>query len=309
MTEFATQYTIKPNDFELALDFFYTEGFFIMPAIIPDNLIKALFQKTSLIIEKIKESDPNRLGNRGPRRYSLGSASLTGHWIHEKEWIALANIEAIQKLLAYLFHSTDYILKGGGGDVCLSQTKAYQPLHRDISEAWHMRNSETKRKFVYGSFYDPRGKIKLTDLPCPYLIINFVIQDLTHENGPMRVIPGTQHLNDAPPHIDSEPNHLRQNTLAGVKRGSIIVRDARTWHSGTPNLTNTLRMLPNIEIYAPWFIEPLNRSLPLSAFKKLNPQAQHAARFIVSSDHRLKTGVYKDLAWGKHFVSDSPFSF
>lgn len=301
-------FSIEKNDFKTGFDLFYQYGFVVIRDMIPDDMLKALYEKARFIVEKIKERDPNGHGNRGPRRYSLGSASLTGHWIHEKEWLDLCNLKTLQTFLATLFHSIDYIIRGGGGDVCLSKTTNHQPLHRDISEAWHMRDSKTSRKFIYGSFYDPRGKLTLGDLPCPFLVVNVVVEDLRSDNGPTKLLPGTQH-NPLPPSTHEEEHRLDVVTLAGVKKGSIVIRDARTWHGGTPNLSNKMRLLPNLEVYAPWYIEPLTPCLPSTAYQYLNAQARHATRFIMGRNEEIRTGIHRNLAWGKHLVSDSPLSF
>ena len=60
----------------------------------------------------------------------------------------------------------DYVCAGAGGDFVLPRTRSYQPLHVDL---------------------------QAQALPQPPVVTaNVCLQPLTKENGPTRVIPGTQ---------------------------------------------------------------------------------------------------------------------
>ena len=77
------------------------------------------------------------LGNRGPRRYSLGGASQTRHLMHVPPWPRLLDAEAIHAVLAEVYGSDGYAAAGGGGDFVLPFTDLYQSLHTDLGLGLH----------------------------------------------------------------------------------------------------------------------------------------------------------------------------
>jgi len=113
--------------------------------------------------------------------------------------------------------------------------------------------------------------------------INFPLVDLTPENGPIRQIPGS-HRSRAPiPTLADEPEWMRLSTVCPLPAGSAIIRDARCWHGGTPNLSREVRAMPNVEFMAPWFrSEALIRSMDHDMWRTLSPHAQRLSRYIVA---------------------------
>jgi len=55
------------------------------------------------------------------------------------------------------------------------------------------------------------------------------------------------------PLLDDEPLWMKRSTLCPVPAGSVILRDPRAWHGGTPNLSDQIRLMPNIEYYSYWY--------------------------------------------------------
>jgi ectoine hydroxylase-related dioxygenase (phytanoyl-CoA dioxygenase family) len=130
--------------------------------------------------------------------------------------------------------------------------------------------------------YDPVGGVTMRDLPVPAVHINFPLVDLTPENGPIRQIPGT-HRSRAPiPRLADEPEWMRFSTICPLPAGSAIIRDARCWHGGTPNLSRDVRAMPNVEYFAPWFrSEAVQRTMSHETWLTLSPHAQRISRYIV----------------------------
>ncbi|WP_165822565.1 phytanoyl-CoA dioxygenase family protein [Paenibacillus montanisoli] len=89
------------------------------------------------------------------------------------------------------------------------------------------------------------------NLPITHLVVNYPLVDVTEENGPMEVWPGGTHL-----HPDRYYNTktvdksvLAEHMLsfkALMPAGSIMIRDDRMWHRGTPNRSDQPR--PNIAL-------------------------------------------------------------
>jgi len=88
-------------------------------------------------------------------------------------------------------------------------------------------------------------------LPITNLVVNIPLVDCHLNNGPLEIWPGGTHLN---PDNTYGPNGYDKNALAvhmhSVKvqmpAGSILIRDMRTLHRGTPNKSNQPR--PNMAL-------------------------------------------------------------
>ena len=121
--------------------------------------------------------------------------------------------------------------------------------------------------------------------------MNFLPQDVTKLNGPTRQIPGTQHSRVRIPRLEDEPEWMRLSTVCPAPAGAIMVRDVRAWHGGTPNVSNAMRAIPNLEFYAPWFREPIVPGISYQDYKKLSEHAQRLVRHCVAdSSETLVTG-------------------
>merc|ERR1711953_1571505 len=110
----------------------------------------------------------------------------------------------------------------------------------------------------------------------------------------MRIIPGKLKLNGDPVHCEpwfiDEPDDMRSSRLFPLSVGDVIIRDARLWHGGTPNLSNETRFLPNIELASASFSEVLiSRKelwavLPHHLFSKLSPRCQEHCPAVIVAD-------------------------
>ena len=153
------------------------------------------------------------------------------------------------------------------------------------------RDWEDAETTPFNSFIDPRGHTSLRDLPSPYICVNFLPQDVTKLNGPTRQIPGTQNSRARIPNLKYEPEWMRLSTVCPAPAGAIMIRDVRAWHGGTPNVSDAVRSIPNLEFYAPWFREPIVPGIAYKDYKKLSERAQRLAKFCVAdSSEELITG-------------------
>jgi len=198
----------------------------------------------------------------------------------------LLELGSVTRLLDALFGSTHYALRAASGDFCLPETLGYQRLHADVRD--YVNDADSP----YSAFHDPRGQISIRDLPCPYICINFLPQELTRLNGPTRQIPGTQQSRAPIPSLSEEPEWMRLSTVCPAPAGSILVRDVRAWHGGTPNLSDATRSIPNLEFYAPWFREPIVPGIAYADYQNLSERARYHARLCVAdSSAELITGA------------------
>lgn len=277
---------LEPHDVSRAVQLFQRDGFVVVANILNSEQIETLRNGCMVVSAEILALDQDRKGNRGSHRYSFGGSSLTRSQLHRPEWQMLLEIQTVTDLVGAMFGSPDFVLRAASGDFCLPGAIGYQPLHSDV------RDWAPGGQTPFSAFHDPRGQLTIRDLPCPYICVNFLPQDVTPINGPTRQIPGTQHTRGPIPSLEDEPEWMRLSTVCPAPAGAIMIRDVRAWHGGTPNISDAIRFIPNLEFYAPWFREPMVPSISYQDFNKLSEPVQRLARECVAdSGHALVTGA------------------
>ncbi len=278
---------LQPNEVERAVKIFRRDGFVVVKDVLNADQVGYLANGVVEVADEIIALDSERQGNRGSHRYSFGGSSVTRSMLHRPEWQMLVDIPAVTAIVTAIFGSSDYSLRSASGDFCLPGATTYQPLHSDMGD-W-----KSADRTPFSSFHDPTGAMTTRDIPCPYVCVNFLPVDQTALNGPTRQIPGTQHSRAPIPTLDEEPEWMRLSTVCPAPAGAVQIRDVRAWHGGTPNVSDDLRAIPNVEFYAPWFREPTLPGISHGDFKKLSPHAQRVARcHVADSSERLVTGYH-----------------
>jgi hypothetical protein len=263
---------VDPSEVDRATRLFHRDGFVAVRDALDADQLDRLRSAAGEVITTLVEADPDASVGGGagglPHRYSFGGTSVSRHMFHRPEWCQLIDLPTTTPILTSIFGSPDYVVYGAGGDLALPGAIEYQGLHSDN---------------VWTELHDPVGGLTMRDLPVPVVHINFPIVDLTPENGPIRQIPGS-HRSRAPiPTLADEPEWMRLSTVCPLPAGSAIIRDARCWHGGTPNLSRDVRAMPNVEFMAPWFrSEALNRSMSHDTWETLSPHAQRVSRYVVA---------------------------
>ncbi len=273
-------------DVDKAVTLFRRDGFVVVGDVLTNHQIDFLAKGCDEVIQEITALDGDHKGNRGSNRYSFGGSSLTRSQLHRPEWQMLLDIPAVTQFVSAIFGSSDYMLRAASGDFCLPGAVDYQRLHADV------RDWIDSSKTPFNAFHDPLGHTSIRDLPCPYICVNFLPQDVTRLNGPTRQVPGTQNSRARIPSLDEEPEWMRLSTVCPAPAGAMMIRDVRAWHGGTPNVSDRPRAIPNLELYAPWFREPIVPGITYSDYKKLSKQAQKLVKFLVAdSSEELVTGT------------------
>ena len=277
---------LEPSDTRHAVTLFRRDGFVVIANVLSDEQTDILAKGCADVVKEILALDHARKGNRGSHRYSFGGCSLTRSQLHRPEWQMLLDIPAVTDIVTAIFESPDYVLRAASGDFCLPGAVEYQPLHSDV------RDWQANTTTPFSAFHDPRGQLTVRDLPCPYVCVNFLPQDVTRLNGPTRQIPGTQHSRVPIPTLADEPEWMRLSTVCSAPAGSVMIRDVRAWHGGTPNISHAMRAIPNLEFYAPWFREPIVPGISYRDYKTLSDHAQRLVRHCVAdSSEALVTGA------------------
>ena len=271
---------------ERLVHLFRRDGFVVIGDVLSEEQIAMLAEGCQTVIDEVLALDTEQAGNRGSQRYSFGGSSLTRSQLHRPAWQMLLGLDEVIDVVGMLFGSDDFILRAASGDFCLPGTTGYQRLHADV------RDWESATSSPFSAFHDPSGRISIRDLPCPYICVNFLPQDVTRLNGPTRQIPGTQNSRAKIPGLTEEPEWMRLSTVCPAPAGSIMIRDVRAWHGGTPNLSDQVRSIPNLEFYAPWFREPIVPGISHRDYLKLPERARQLVRYCVAdSSERLATGT------------------
>lgn len=277
---------LERRDARHAVEIFNRDGFVVIADALDPGQVEILANGCAAVAAEILALDEGRRGNRGSHRYSFGGSSLTRSQLHRPEWQMLLDIPVVDEVVSGIFGSPNYVLRAASGDFCLPGAVEYQPLHSDVRD-W--RDDATT---PFSAFHDPRGQLTIRDLPCPYVCVNFLPQDVTRVNGPTRQIPGTQHARTPIPTLAQEPEWMRLSTVCPAPAGAIMVRDVRAWHGGTPNVSDAIRSIPNLEFYAPWFREPIVPGIAYDDYRKLSEHAQRLVRHCVAdSSQPLVTGA------------------
>lgn len=107
-------------------------------------------------------------------------------------------------------------------------------------------------------------------LPPVGIVLNIPLVDVTEENGPMEAWPGGTHLmpenRNHAQSIEGAASHLKPVRMT-MPKGSLLIRDLRMWHRGTPNNSDSIR--PNVAIiYAkPWWRADYQKTLGIQREK------------------------------------------
>ncbi len=288
---------VAPNDTERAARIFRRDGFVVVRDVLDADRLASLREGCARVLAEIL-AIPGRDGrryvtesNRLPHRYSYGTCSASRHLMHDSAWTSTIDLPTTTPILEAIFGSSDYFVRGGGGDVCLPGAIEYQHLHWDFKDPLLMPDSRLRQAERLGVQLRMKPNSDELDLATqrlivertpPLVTINFLMCDQTAENGPIRQIPGTHAVQSSPPLPQDEPEWMRLSTLVGAEAGDAVFRDTRAWHGGTPNLSRQVRAMPNIEYVAPWWDAfPFMQSMPHAIWSALSPHARRLCRHIV----------------------------
>jgi hypothetical protein len=258
---------VAPHEIERAKRIFFRDGFVVVRDLLDPRTLNTMREASARVLAQILDipgfggrkyvTESGRL----PHRYSYGTASASRQLLHEPEWASMIDLPTTTPILTSLFGGDDYWVVGSGGDLCLPGAIEYQTLHADTRETYELspaRLEQARRMGIElrtvpgGEALDDKTRHLIFERTPPRVTINFLMSDLTPENGPIRQIPGTQTLAASPPTQADEPDWMRLSTRVGAPAGAGVFRDPRAWHGATPNVSREIRAMPNVEYTAPW---------------------------------------------------------
>ncbi|MCQ6562644.1 phytanoyl-CoA dioxygenase family protein [Paenibacillus mendelii] len=127
-------------------------------------------------------------------------------------------------------------------------------------------------------------------LPIFSLVVNIPLVDVTEENGPLEVWPGGTHLNpdmanhdtldgsvNPHLHIVRAAEHMLSEKVL-MSAGSIVIRDIRMWHRGTPNKSNDRRTNLAMIFSKSWYGGGSYIQIPQDTYDQMPQKAKDAFR-------------------------------
>jgi Phytanoyl-CoA dioxygenase (PhyH) len=297
---------VAPHEIDRARRIFFRDGFVVVRELLDREALDAFREASARVLSQILTL-PGAGGRkyvtetlRLPHRYSYGTSSASRQLLHEIAWASMIDLPTTTPLLTSLFGGDDYWLVGAGGDLCLPGAIEYQALHSDRAESFELspgRLEQARRlgvelRTAENGELDNRTRQQVFERTPPRITINFLMSDLTWENGPIRQIPGTQVRPDKPPSQADEPEWMRLSTLVGAPAGAGVIRDLRAWHGATPNLSREIRAMPNAEYGAPWLDDAAFKpSMPHDVWMGLGPHARKIASRVKTAPGQWPAGA------------------
>jgi hypothetical protein len=288
----------KPHELDRISHLFRRDGFVVVTDLLDSDALGRWREGCARVLQDILSipgsgdrkymTETERL----PHRYSYGTSSASRQMLHDEVWASMIDLPATTPILIKLFGSEGYCVSGAGGDLCLPGAVEYQTLHGDLMDGYQTPQARIDQAKSLGiavdEANDKRAVQKIVAYTPPLITINFVMSDLTWENGPIRQIPGSHWSLEPPPSQTNEPEWMRYSTLVGAPAGTGVFRDNRAWHGATPNLSRQVRALPNVEYGAPWIAGgDRARTMPYQIWESLSPHAR-----ALSEGVRADPGVW-----------------
>lgn len=303
----------EPDEFDRIARIFHRDGFVVVRNLLNaeqlDSFRAGCVQRLQQILSIEGEGKRKYVTEsyRLPHRYSLGTSSASRELLHDPIWASMVDLPTTTPILEKLFGSSDYRVRGAGGDLCLPGAVEYQHLHSDVEDEQVIPAGRIEQAVALGVDVkldqhgepDLLSKRLIMEMTPVYITINFLMSDLSWENGPIRQIPGTHITRQLPPTPQEEPEWMRLSTLVGAKAGDGVIRDLRTWHGATPNVSRCIRAMPNVEYVSPWVSAALSRqTMPDEIWRGLTPHGKKICRLV-----KAEPGVWPAGAGEMHPIA------
>jgi ectoine hydroxylase-related dioxygenase (phytanoyl-CoA dioxygenase family) len=221
-------------------------GYTVLEPALPAEQIAAMRLRFDELLEAKQRAEPF---NRGANRFQMylpWEPPFAEPLFYENEDV-LAVVEAVL-----------------GPDPALVYFASDTPLPGSDFQRVH---SDTQLLFPEAAF----------SVPAYGLVLNVPLVDCSEENGSLEFWPGT-HLVPRRTELDALWPVL-PSRRANLKAGSMLLRDLRMWHRGTPNGSDASRPHLALVYVRPWYrFEQQVPALSQGAFEGLSPRAQRLLR-------------------------------
>jgi ectoine hydroxylase-related dioxygenase (phytanoyl-CoA dioxygenase family) len=221
-------------------------GFIVLENAIPVKLIREVREAFQVLLEDAMQ----RPANRGKGRFDIPipfKPPFNNPQIYANETV----LAIVQRILG-----SDCVAGTLGSVTNLPETD-YQPVHQDAPGE------------LYPGIALPPFKLNMC----------FPLVNVTEELGPMELWPGTHWVPN--PHMIEQVASGMHSYKAIGPEGTIVIRDPRTWHRGTPNRGKEPRTLMGVNYTRQWFrnttAQPI--SIPAATWETLSERERRLLRF------------------------------
>jgi ectoine hydroxylase-related dioxygenase (phytanoyl-CoA dioxygenase family) len=241
---------LSDDQLQFMTDQIRVNGYTILENVLPLELIDRLRERFDVLLEERRRADPP---NRGANRYQMFlpfELPFADPLVYEHP----AVMQILERLMG-----PDFICTYLASDTPLPGSD-YQQVH-----------SDTRLLF-------PETTLSL---PCYGLVANIPLVDFNEENGAMEIWPGGTHLMPGRTDLKLHAPQM-QSIRPEIRVGSILMRDLRMWHRGTPN--RSTRSRPNLALVytRPWYrFEQRPILIPRSAYDALPERTRSMFRFNI----------------------------
>ncbi|WP_274365885.1 phytanoyl-CoA dioxygenase family protein [Paenibacillus thermotolerans] len=214
---------LKPETIDLAVQLIRVNGYVLIEEVLPRTQIEQLNRsmehqldkfmiKNNFSLEEGFHDGTNHIGMDLPFEPPFCDESIIAHPFVTAIVDEIVGDDCVMELFA--------------SNTSMPKGKAKQVVHADMAPRFDT------------SCY--------TNLPITKLVVNFPLVDVTDENGPMEVWPGGTHLHPDRWYSSKVVNKSKlaqhmHSFKAYMPAGSIMIRDDRMWHRGTPNRSDKPR--------------------------------------------------------------------
>lgn len=239
---------LRPETLASAIDQVRNNGYVLFEAALPADLVREMHAS---FIRSLDAHRAKSEANRGANRFQMHvpfEAPFSDERVIASPLVLPVVDALVGKSCICHYMASDTPLKGSD----------YQAAHADI----------------YPLFPE------LPVVMPPYsIVVNIPLVEVTEDNGPLEIWPGGSHHYVADRAKVPELAATMHSERLLCPAGSILIRDSRMWHRGTPNRTDHPR--PNFAlIYSRHWLRIRYRRIPISleAYGRLSERAKRLFR-------------------------------
>ncbi len=210
------------HDAATVADRLAANGFVILRDVVPPRVIAAARDAFQPLFAEAQRQGPNR----GAHRHSV-AFPFAAPFDHPLLYANPAILAVLTRVLG-----DDLALAGVGSADC-EPGAGYQPVHRDEPA-------------------DLYREAPGLSLPTYAVCVNIPLGDVHPVDGPMELWPGGTHCLPLPDRLEQVAAGMT-SVQATITAGSVLLRDIRTWHRGTPNRSAAARSMLGYAYVRSWF--------------------------------------------------------
>lgn len=248
-----------------------TDGYCVLPEHFSKEMLKTWNESFTPLLEAHIARE-GHLQNRGPGRYYVTLPFSTP--FSEPAFYEDEDVLAIVRGLV----GDDPVMPQLATDTPVLGSE-YQDIHRDAPPLFPETGEET---------------------PPFQLAVNFPLVEVTNENGPFEIAPGTHMISKEEGLRRIEAGEVRLEPVT-MRLGDVMIRDVRSLHRGTPNRTAIPRPMVVIGYSRRWLFRPeVTIHVPRASLTTLSERARRLLRFnpiVESLDDLPDTEIYQAFAY------------